>query len=177
MKTPIHSTTYLGLDEESTKVDGTQYRAMIGSLLYLTTSRPDIMYNICLCARFQKELREVHLTIVKRIFRYLTGTSNLGLLFKRRESFILISFCDVNYVGAKVEKKCISGSCHFIGGNLVTWICKKQGSTTLSTIEVGYMLATRCCGQLLWIKNQLEDYNIYESKIPIYCNNKTSISL
>ena len=69
MKTPMHSTTYLGLENESKKVDVTQYRAMIGSLLYLTMSTPDIMFSVCLCTRFQKEPREVHLTIVKRIFR------------------------------------------------------------------------------------------------------------
>ena len=177
MKTPMYPTTYLGMEEESTKVDGTQYRAMIGSLLYFTASMADIMFSVCLCARFQKESREVHLTTVKHIFRYLIGTSNLGHLFKRRESFRLTSFCNGNYVGDKVERKNTSGSCHFIGGNLVTWICKKLDSTTLSTVEVGYMSTTSCCTQLLWIKNQLEDYNIYESKIPIYCDNKVAISL
>ena len=82
----MHPTTHLGLDEESTKVDVTQYKAMNGSLLYLTASRPNVLFNVCLCARFQKEPREVHLTTVKRIFRYLIGTPNLGILFKRRES-------------------------------------------------------------------------------------------
>ena len=89
MKTPMYPTIYLGLDDESTKVEGTQYKAMIGSLLYLTASRPDIMFNVCLCVRFQKEPREVHLTTVKCIFRHLIGTSNLGLLFTRRESLKL----------------------------------------------------------------------------------------
>jgi len=67
MKTSMHPTTYLGLDEESRKVDGTQYRAMIGSLLYFTTSKPNIMFNVYLCARFQQEPRDVHLTVVKHI--------------------------------------------------------------------------------------------------------------
>jgi len=84
MNTPMQPTLYLGLYEESKKVDGTQYRAMIGSLLYLTTSRPDIMFSVCLCAKFQKEPREVHLIAVKHIFRYLIGTPNLDLMFKRR---------------------------------------------------------------------------------------------
>jgi len=84
MKTPMHPTTYLGLDKESKKEDGTQYKAMIGSLLYLTTSKPDLIFGVCLCARFQKEPREVHLSSTKCIFRYLIGTSNLGLCFKRR---------------------------------------------------------------------------------------------
>jgi len=109
MKTLMHATTHLELDKESKKVDRTQYRAMIGSLLYLTTSRPDIMFNVCLCARIQKEPREVHLTTIKRIFRYLIGTFNLGLLFKRRESFRLTSYYDADYVSDKVKIKSTSG--------------------------------------------------------------------
>ena len=151
MKTLMHPTTHLGLNEESTKVDGTQYRAMIGSLQYLTTFRPDITFKVCLCAIFWKEPREVHLIAVKCIFRYLIGTPNLGHLFKRRESFRLISYCDADYASDKVERKSTSGSCLLIEGNLVTWICKKQGSTVLSTTEAKYMLAASYCAQLLWI--------------------------
>jgi len=130
-----------------------------------------------LCARFQKDPGEVHLTAIKCIFRYLIGTSNLGLMFKIRESFRHTSYCDASYVGDKVERKGTSGSHHFIGGKLVTWICKKQGSTTLSTTEVEYMSATSCCAQLLWIKNYLKDYNIHESKIHIFYDNIVDISL
>jgi len=87
MKTPMHPTTYHGLDEESTKVDETQYKAMIGSLLYLTTSRPNIMFSVCLCVIFQQEPREVHLNAVKHILRYLIGTSNLDFLFQKKRQF------------------------------------------------------------------------------------------
>ena len=101
---------------------------MIGSLLYLTVYKPNIMFNVYLCVRFQQEPREVHLIVVKRVFRYLIGTLNLGLLFKRREDIRLTSFCDADYVGENVKRKSTSG-------NFVTWICKKQGSTMLSTTE------------------------------------------
>ena len=84
MKTSMHPTTYLGLHKESMKVVGTQYRAMIDSLIYLTMFKPNIMFSIFLCTRFQKEPREVHLIAVKCILRYLIGTPNLGLMFKRR---------------------------------------------------------------------------------------------
>ena len=90
---------------------------------------------------------------------------------------LIMSFYDANYSGNKVERKITSGSCHFINGNLVTWICKKQGSIALSIVEDEYMTSTSCCAQLLWIKKNLEDYNIYKSKISIYCDNKVAISL
>jgi len=96
---------------------------MIGSPLYLTMSKSDIMFNIFLFARFQKEPREVHLNAIKHIFKYLIGTPNLGILFKGRESFRLISYFDADYAADKVERKSTSGSCHLVGGNLVTWIC------------------------------------------------------
>lgn len=92
---------------------------MVGSLLYLT-SRLDIMFNVCLCARFQSDPRETHLTIVKSIFRYLIGTSYLGLCFKGRKSYRLLGYCDAHYIGDRVGRKSSSGGCHFIGGNLVS---------------------------------------------------------
>ena len=105
IKTPMHPMTYLGLDEESTKVDGTRYRAMFGALLCPIAFRPNIMFSVCLCSRFQKEPREFHLTAVKLIIKYLIETSNLGLLFKRKERFKFTSLCDVDYAGGKVERK------------------------------------------------------------------------
>ena len=93
MKTPMHQTIYLGLEKEMTKVDNTQYREMIGSLLYLTTSKPDIMFNVCVYAN--------HLTAIKRIFTYLIRTCNLGLFFKKRKDFKFTSYCVADYVGDK----------------------------------------------------------------------------
>ena len=109
-------------------------RAMIGSLLYLTVFRPDIMFSVCLCAIFYQEPREAHLTVVKHIFIYLIGTCNLGLQFQRREGFMITSFYDTNYVGDKVERKNTIGSYNFIDGNLVhgyeksNWLVAKLSS-------------------------------------------------
>ena len=128
IKTPMHPMTYLGLDEESTKVDGTRYRAMFGALLCPIAFRPNIMFSVCLCSRFQKEPREVHVNDIKGIFRYLISTPNLCHCFKRGKDFKLSSYCDANYAGDKLERKSTSRSCLFIGGNLVTWIFKNQGS-------------------------------------------------
>jgi len=96
MKTLMHPTTCLGLDEESNKVGNSQYRAMIGSLLYLTTSKPNILFSVGLCVIFQQDPKEVHLTIVKRIFRYLIGTCNFGIYFMYNREFRLISYRDTD---------------------------------------------------------------------------------
>jgi len=104
---------------------------MIGSLLYLTASRPDIMFSVCLCARFQSDLRETHLTAVKRIFRYLKGTTNLGLLYKKSLDYKLVGFCDADYAGDMIERKSTSGNCQFLGENLISWASKRQATIAL----------------------------------------------
>lgn len=88
---------------------------MIGSLLYLTASRPDIMFSVCLCARFQSCPKESHLIVVKRIFRYLLGTIDLGLWHPKFTSLDLVSYSDVDFVGCKIDRKSTSGTCYFVG--------------------------------------------------------------
>jgi len=148
---------------------------MVGSLLYLTASRPDILFSVCLYARFQSDPRETHLTAVKRIFRYLKGTTNLGLMYKKSSDYKLIGFCDADYAGDRIERKSTSGNCQFLGENLISCASKRQATIALSTTEAEYISAASCCTQLLWMKHQLEDYQITKSCIPIYCDNTTAI--
>src|SRR3954468_15496733 len=110
-KTPMHPTCVLSKDEVSTKVDQKLYRIMIGSLLYLIASRPDILFSVCLCARFQSDPRESHLTAVKIILRYLKGTTNVSLVYRRSKEYNLVGFCDADYAGDRIERKSTSGSC------------------------------------------------------------------
>ena len=91
------------------------------SLLYLTASRPYIMFATCLCARFQANPKESHLIAVKRIFRYLKGTQNLGLWYPKDTCFNLVGYSDADYAGCKVDRKSTSGSCQFLGQRLVSW--------------------------------------------------------
>ena len=92
---------------------------MIGSLLYLSASRPDIMFSVCMCARFQANPKESHLSEVKRIMRYLLGTINLGLWYPKNSSYNLIGYSDSNFAGCKTDRKSTSGTCHFISFALV----------------------------------------------------------
>ena len=117
--TPMATATKLD-QHQGAEVDVTSYRGMIGSLLYLTASRPDIMYATCLCARFQAQPREPHLIAVKRIFRYLKGNSDLGLWYPRESDFNLIGYSDADFAGCKVDRKSTSGGCQFLGERLVS---------------------------------------------------------
>ena len=101
-KTPMHPTCILEKEEVSNKVNQKLFRGMIGSLLYLTASRPNILFSVCLCARFQSDPRETHLTVVKRIFRYLKCTTNLGLFYRKSSEYKLVGCCDADYVGDRI---------------------------------------------------------------------------
>ncbi|KAJ9556613.1 hypothetical protein OSB04_011227 [Centaurea solstitialis] len=149
MKTPMAPPLSLDKDSKGKPVDVTLYRGMIGSLLYLTASRPDIMYSTCLCARYQAEPKESHLTAVKWIFRYLKGTPNLGLWYSKDSGFDLTAYSDSDFAGCKIDRKSTTGGCHLIGGKLVSWTSKKQNSVSTSTAEAEYVAAGICCAQVL----------------------------
>ena len=126
---------------------------MIGSLMYLTASRPDIMFSTCLCARYQSDPRESHMLAVKRIFRYFKGTPSLGLWYPRDSGFELMGYSDSDYAGCKIERKSTFGRCQFLGGKLVSWSSKKQTSVPTSNAEAEYVAAASCSAQILWMKS------------------------
>ncbi|KAJ9541732.1 hypothetical protein OSB04_028238 [Centaurea solstitialis] len=164
-------------DSNGKPVDVTLYSRMIGSLLYLTASRLDIMYSTCLRARYQVEPKESHLTVIKRIFGYLKGTPNLGLWYAKDSGFDLTSYSDSDFAGCKIDRKSTTGGCQLLGEKLVSWTSKKQNYVSTSTAEVEYVAAGICCAQVLWMRNQLMDYDIRLSKIPIYCDNTSAIAI
>ncbi|XP_070054042.1 uncharacterized mitochondrial protein AtMg00240-like [Nicotiana tomentosiformis] len=118
--TPMSSATTLVKDEEGKSVDESRYHGMIRSLLYLTTSRPDIMFSICRCTRFQAAPKESHLAVVKRIIRYLIGTTSHRLWYPRLNSFNLEGFSDVDLVGDKDDRKNRSGTYQLLGKSLIS---------------------------------------------------------
>ncbi|GJX01485.1 uncharacterized mitochondrial protein-like protein [Tanacetum coccineum] len=156
--TPIETQKPLLKDENGEEVDVHMYRSMIGSLMYLTSSRPDIMFAVCACTRYQVNLKVSHLHAVKRIFRYLKGQPKLGLWYPKDSPFDLVAYTDSDYAGASLDRKSTIGGCQFLGCRLISWQCKKQTVVANSTIEAEYVAASSCCGQVLWIQNQLLDY-------------------
>ena len=149
--TPVQVNHGLSPDINGELVDPTLYRSMIGSLMYLTASRPDIMFVTCLCARYQSKPKVSHLAVVKRIFRYLKGTPSLGLWYPSDDQFELTAYSNSGYGGCKVDYKSTSAGCQFLGKRLVTWQCKKQTSVATSTCEAEYIAAASCCAQIIWI--------------------------
>jgi hypothetical protein len=108
---------------------------MIGSLLYITASRPDIMHDVGMVGRYQDALKQSHMLAVKRIFRYLKGTVDYGLWYPRNQNFQLSVYSDVDWANCVDERKSTSGGAFFLGDSLVSWLSKKQGSISLSTTE------------------------------------------
>ncbi|GJV82604.1 retrovirus-related pol polyprotein from transposon TNT 1-94 [Tanacetum coccineum] len=177
MKTPMSSDTKLTKDEECESVDSTKYRGMIGSLLYLMASRPDIMFSVCLCARFQEAPKTSHLEAVKRIFRYIKGTIHLGLWYPKGNNIETVVYADSDHAGDYLDRKSTSGIYTFVGCCLTSWLSKKQTALAISTIKAEYVSAGKACQQALWMKQALIDYDIRLDDVPIMCDNKGAIDL
>jgi hypothetical protein len=141
VSTPMSSMALLGPDEDGDAVDQREYRSMIGSLLYLTATRPDIQFTVGLCARFQSSPCSSHRTAVQRVFRYLKHTLEFGIWYSASSSLDLVGFSDGDFAGCGIDRKSTSGTCHFLGSSLVCWSSRKQSSVAQSTTEAEYVAA------------------------------------
>ncbi|GJU48010.1 hypothetical protein Tco_1217565 [Tanacetum coccineum] len=163
----MSSETKLTQDEDEESVDNTKYRGMIGSLLYLTASQSDIMFSVCLCAHFQEDPKSSHLEAVKRIFRYIKGTTHLRLWYPKGTGVETIFYVDSNHAKDYVDRKSTSGICTFI----------EQTSLAISTTKAEYVSACKACQQALRMKQALVHYDIQLNEIPVLCNNKGAIDI
>ncbi|GJV63908.1 retrovirus-related pol polyprotein from transposon TNT 1-94 [Tanacetum coccineum] len=138
---------------------------------------PDIIFSVCLCARFQEDTKTSHLEVVKRIFQYVKGTTHLGLWYPKGSEIETIVYADSDHAGDYVDRKSTSGICTFMGCCLTSWFSKKQTALAISTTEAEYVSAGKACQQALWMKQALVDYGIRLDDIPIMCDNKGAIDL
>ncbi|GJW74168.1 putative ribonuclease H-like domain-containing protein [Tanacetum coccineum] len=175
--TPIEAHKSLGKDEEGEDVDVHLYRSMIGCLMYLTASRPDIMFAVCLCARFQVTPKVFHMHAVKRIFRYLKHQPKLGLWYPKDSPFHLEAFSDNDYAGDNHDRRSTSGGCQYLRRRLVYWQCKKQTIVAISSTEAEYVAAASCCALVLWMQNQLLDYGFNFMNTEIHIDNESTICI
>ncbi|GJV47816.1 putative ribonuclease H-like domain-containing protein [Tanacetum coccineum] len=140
--TPMETQNLLLKDEDGEEVDVYLYRSMISSLMYLTFSRPDIMFVVCVCARYQVNPKASHLHVVKKIFRYLKGQPKLGLWYLKDSPFDLVAYTDSDYARASLDRKSTTRGYQFLGSRLISWQCKKQTVVANSTTEAEYVAAS-----------------------------------
>ncbi|GJV74704.1 retrovirus-related pol polyprotein from transposon TNT 1-94 [Tanacetum coccineum] len=175
--TPM-ATKPLDADLSGTPVDQTKYHSMVGALMYLIASRPDIVHATCYYARYQARPIGKHLKEVKRIFWYLKNTINMGLWYPKDTGFELTAFLDLDHAGCLDTCKSTSGGIQFLGDDkLVSWSSKKQDCTSMSSAEAEYVSLSACCAQVLWLRTQLTDYGFHFDKIPMYCDSKAAIAI
>jgi hypothetical protein len=176
IKTPMGTNGHLDLDLDVISVDEKVYHFMIGSLLYLFASKPDIMLSVCMCARFQVTPKDCHLRAVKRIMRYLVFTPNLGLWYPKGSRFELIGYSDADYARCNVDRKSTSGTCQFFGWSLFSWSSKKKIPLPYPRPKQS-VTAGSCCAQLLWMQQTLKDYGYTMNHIPLLCDNESAIAI
>ncbi|XP_073017486.1 secreted RxLR effector protein 161-like [Primulina eburnea] len=167
----------LSKDVAAEDVDNTLYRSIIGSLLYLIDSRPDLMFSVCLCARYQSNPKISHLKAVKRILRYIAGTIDLGLWYTHETNSNLVGFSDADWARDLDDRKSTSGGCFYLGNNLISWHSRKQNCVSLSTSESEYVAAGSGCTQLLWMNQMIEDYGLKSEPLVMYCDNSSVINI
>jgi hypothetical protein len=143
VSTLMSSVASLGPDEDGEVVDQREYRSMIGSLLYLTATRPGIQFTVGLCARFQASPRSSHRTVVQRIFRYLKHTPEFGIWYSVSSSLDIVGFSDADFAGCGIDRKSTSGTYHFLRSSLICWSSQKHSSVVQSTTEAKYVAAAR----------------------------------
>ncbi|GJV11071.1 retrovirus-related pol polyprotein from transposon TNT 1-94 [Tanacetum coccineum] len=155
--TPMVEKSKLDEDPQGKAVDPTCYHGMISTLMYLTSSRPDLVFVVCMCARYQAKPTKNHLHAVKRIFRYLRGTINMDLWYSKDSCIALIAFADVDHAGCQDTRKSMFGSMQQLGDRLVSWSSKKQKNTAISSTEAEYIALSGRYIRHHFIKEQVEN--------------------
>jgi len=150
---------------------------MIGSLLYLTASRPDIFPSVLEYMLDFRQILKNLISLQSSIIRYVNDTLLHGIWYSRETNLVVAGHFDVEWAGNADDRKSTSGGCFYVGNNLVAWMSKKQSSISLSTAEVEYIATGSCCIQLLWMKKQLCDYGFTQDTMVIHCDNTSAINI
>nr|GEV97026.1 uncharacterized mitochondrial protein AtMg00810-like [Tanacetum cinerariifolium] len=140
-------------DPQGKAIDPIHYRAMVDTLMYLTASRPDLTFAVCMCARYQAKPTEKHLHAVKRIFEYLRGTVNKGLWYPKDSSIALTAYADSDHASCQNTRQSTSGSMQLLGERLVSWSSKRQKSAAISSTKAKYISLSGCYAQVLWMRS------------------------
>jgi hypothetical protein len=176
---PIVPGNRLSKDESGKRVDATNFKQMVGCLMYLLATRPDLAYPVCLIARYMERPTEMHFAAAKRILRYLKGSLQYGILYRKRElNCELEGWSDSDYAGDLDDRKITYGYVYRLGSGAISWSSKKQAIVTLSTTEAEFVAASSCACQGIWLRKILHHLcQTQRSCTKIYCDNSSSIKL
>ena len=178
MTTPLVVNEKLVKDDGEKSVDQTLFRSLIGSLLYLTITRPDIMFAASLLSRFMCNPSQLHFGAAKRVLRYIRGTTNFGLMFNRGAGTILQGYCDSDWAGCHDDMKSTSGYCFTLGSAVFSWGSKKQQSVAQSSAEAEYVSAGLATSHVIWLRRILEDVDEKQQDATVmFCDNKSAINI
>eukprot|EP00253_Pinus_taeda_P026527 PITA_26527 len=175
---PFQSRVKLSVSCTSPEVDATLYRQLVGKLLYLTHTRPDLFFAVGLVARFMQNPRESHWKAAKRILRYVRGTVQFGIHYSAKAAPLLVGFTDSNWAGDPDDRKSTAGYVFTLGSGPITWACKKQGAISLSSAEAEYRGAVEASKEALWLCQILSEF-CFEQQHPstLWCDNQSAIQL
>ncbi|KAM1556532.1 hypothetical protein TB2_040114 [Malus domestica] len=160
ISTPVECGVKLTKHDQGESVDPTFFKSLVGSLHYLTCTRPDILYVVGLISRYMENPTTTHLKTAKRILRYLKGTVNFGMFYSSSDSHKLVGYSDSDWVGDSDDRKSTTGFVFFMGDTAFTWMSKKQPIVTLSTCEAEFVAATACVCHAIWLKNLLKELSM-----------------
>ncbi|KAK4390013.1 Retrovirus-related Pol polyprotein from transposon RE2 [Sesamum angolense] len=176
--TPMDSNPDFWNDDSNYLEDKTKYRRLVGKLIYLTVTRPDISFAVGLVSQFMDKQRLVHWEAALRILKYIKASPGKGLLFKRHGHVKIEAYSDADYAGAKDDRKSTFGYCTYVGGNLVTWRSKKQTTVARSSAEAEYRAMAHTTSEILWLKNLLKELGfMYDDPVPMHCDNQAAIHI
>ena len=176
--TPMELGAKLSKFDEGDRVDANKYRSLVGSLRYLTCTRPDIAYSVGIVSRFMEEPKYSHLKAIKRILRYIRGTVSLGLFYSETHEYKLVGYSDSDWCGDIDDRKSTSGYVFYMGDTAFTWVSKKQPIVTLSTCEAEYVAASWCVCHAIWLRNLLCELKLQQNEATeIRVDNKSAIEL
>ncbi|CAA7032829.1 unnamed protein product [Microthlaspi erraticum] len=175
---PIVPGQKISRDESGERIDATLYKQMVGSLMYLTASRHDLMFVVCLISRFMASPTQLHLAIAKRVVRYLKGTLECGIWYKRQMMSELVAYTDSDYAGDIDDSKSTSDYVFMMSGGAVAWSSRKQPIVTLSTTEAEYVAAVACSCQAIWMRRILKEIShVQAEEMVVLCDNTSTIKL
>ncbi|KAL5748152.1 hypothetical protein ACOSQ2_025449 [Xanthoceras sorbifolium] len=176
--TPMETNLKLRKDDESEEVDASHYRSLVGSLMYLTATRPNLMFAVSMLSRFMTLPKKSHWEAGKRILRYVVGTVGHGIHYKRKQEPILIGYSDSDWRGDANDHKSTSGYVFNIGSGAVSWSSKKQSVVALSSTEAEYIALSAAGCQALWLRWMLQEMKCFQEKeTMLYCDNNSAIAL